>query len=272
MGRSAVSSNRSGISGARSGISSARSGFGYNRLPAKTFTDLGVTSMYLFGQGFAGNTPNVIKDNIGGQDLSFEGGTAIASVYTAAEHSILLDNDNSDYFRAHLPQGAGRTKLTAFGWARPDNAAGASELITNWRVLGSNRSWILRLASTGKLRIILSSTGSSNAITQDSADTNVYSSDEWQFFGFIYDGDAGTLKIMLGGVEISSTVISGSVPASVFEPENAYCIGASLSGSDAASLPFGGKIGITGIAIGKAMSDAEWLSLYNETNKIGQYV
>ena len=125
----------------------------------------------------------------------------------------------------------GPTVLSCFIWAKNDltNLLATNVLVGHYYTTGNQRSWVLELLTSEKIRINLSSDGSTDNYW-DSTDA-IADLDVWHHFGFVYDGDGNTLTVYLDGAAVAGAMGSGSVPNSLHNSTADLYLGALGAGS-----------------------------------------
>lgn len=106
------------------------------------------------------------------------------------------------------------TNLSASIWAKHTySAPAASQILISKNLSGSNQEWTMYFLTSKKLRVVLSSNGSTANVWES---TSAYSGDltDWHHYAFTYN--ASTLKVYIDGVEVAGSYTSGSHPASLY--------------------------------------------------------
>lgn len=242
--------------------------------------DLGITHFYSWRGGHAGANPRDVADEIGNLNVTYRGGSALSSVYSAGNYYADLELSSTDYFKS-LDTKISPTAMTAFtlfAWYKLEATnAGGMQLISCYRQSGTLRSWSLRyVGSTGvpgypnAWRMFLTSDGS-NATQYTKTTVGDHASDlGWHFVTYTYAPGGDTFYV--DGVNVGADTTQGTLPASIFNPTQGLDIGMLTASGGGTSSPWDGRIGLCGFSINTTLSSAQVTTLYNATNAIGRYV
>ena len=259
--------------GARTAVSS-RTAIAAYRFPV-TLLDLGVTHLYDWRTGFIGTNNSRPVNLAGFLRLTYLGGSALSSVYTASEYSADLELTNTDYFQSSSIKlsSSAISNITVFAWFKSETLTNASSLVAQWRAAAGLRGFELRAqntANSNKMTAFLSTDGT--AVTQYNSTTGVFTDTNWHFGAWSYAGGTTTMLMNGDGSALSSTLIAGSAPATILNPQQAVTVGAILNVGGSPINVADGKIGLCGLAVGTAMGASGLAELYKLTNSIGHYV
>jgi len=150
--------------------------------------------------------------------------------------------------------------LTVLMWVKPDDGQPATISMPSakWDPNApANRSWIVTLETTGQLKFWVGSEGTITQIT----DTAFFSNGTQASFsqiGFVYSASAQTVTFYGNGAVLASTVVGGTIPASLFDSSNLFSVGGSAIGT----YPFAGSIA-SAMIFSRALSAAEIANIYN---------
>jgi hypothetical protein len=156
-------------------------------------------------------------------------------------------------------------KLSVFIRAKNDNAElTSSELLISKYDSGANeREWNFLLNSlTEKLRVSFGNgTGSAiNGIWESDSPIDI---ENWMSYGFTFDG--GVLVVYLDGVAISGSVVSGSIPSTIYSGTADLAIGSSLSSGSGVNI-FEGVLSDARIYSTTILTPAEMLAIHDGTS------
>ena len=171
----------------------------------KRFTDLSAYGNH----GTSANAGNFTTDRMGQSDraLRFNG----TSDYVDCGNDESLDT--IDVF-------------TISAWVNPTLLITQKVAVSKWQI-GGQYSYIFDL-SVGKPRLVLSSDGTATAGMKEA--TSPLSVSQNQYVVVIYNGPAQTVDFYVDGVEVSSTIISGSIPTSLKNSTDSVRLGATTGG------------------------------------------
>ena len=155
--------------------------------------------------------------------------------------------------------------LSVFIRAKNDNAElTSSELLISKYDSGANeREWNFLLNSlTEKLRVSFGNgTGSAiNGIWESDSPIDI---ENWMSYGFTFDG--GVLVVYLDGVAISGSVVSGSIPSTIYNGTADLTIGSSLSSGSGVNI-FEGVLSDARIYSTTILTPAEMLAIHDGTS------
>ena len=239
------------------------------RVPLE-IVNLGITNYWDFGTGYANLNSPIVADRIDNLDVQWRGSAAVGGAYTTGEFSADFEAANLDeVFTSNDKKlsASAITALTVFGWVKQETVGSGlvRNIISHWVGATNQRSFLIELDNLDKLRTFINSTGAAvnSTYTSDAA----FSADlDWHFAVATFTASAA-MSMYKDGVPFASSLTAGSNIASIFAATTTFEIGQNVS----LTRRFDGKIGICGIAVGKTMSDAEIATLYELTNKIGNY-
>lgn len=159
--------------------------------------------------------------------------TDVPAALTYSTHSMSL-NGTTQYLNVAAPDFMGTQfskTVTVSAWVKPNGISGTHSIVYGGDYNGSSYAWAL--SNTGAVvtfRIgstTISSSGSGAGALQDGV---------WQHVAGVYDGNAGTMTLYIGGVSAGSTSLSTVIPM----PLRDVRIGANLALTPAEF--FNGKI------------------------------
>ncbi len=233
---------------------------------------LGITSYWDFRTGFSGANSSVVTDMVGDHPMSYRGGTALSSVYTSGEYEADLDDAQPDYFEKLDVNFSSSpiTNLSVFAWIWKRTANSRDAIISHWTIgTGINERSFLIEGNSGKFRFIYDEDGAAADNVVYATDNNdIATTGQWFFVGGVFNPSAAPDLYVDNALKDSSQVSGPADPATILNATATLQIGELTS---AAGLEFDGKIGICGVAVGKSMSTAEMLQLYNLTKSLGGY-
>ncbi len=168
-------------------------------------------------------------------------------------------NGTNQYFSAADASSLDITgNLTVSAWLKPSDGqpAALKSLVTKWNT--SNLSYNLGLTTDGKIRLYVSSDGTTSS-TYKTTDAAVFSdgaATSWTHVAAVYSTD-GTVIIYINGASVASTA-TGTIPTSIFSGTAALEIAADAGGQD----PYGGSADEVRI-YSRALSPTDVTNLYN---------
>lgn len=246
-----------------------------NRLAASAFRvpyalwDLGVSHLWDFRTGYTGANSRNVKDLKDGVDMRYAGGSALSAVYTAGFYRADLERGNADYFVSRnvvLTNGA--TAMTYFGFIKIETAGSVNRnILTQWEPSTNQRGFLFRVDNTDVISLVLSSNGTLQAVYSTSATLT----DTAAMHSIIATYDTTNRAIIyVDGVAWSTSLISGSHPASIFSPDIPLMIGASTPSAPAGY--WDGYVGLNGIIKDRALTATEVSNLHKILNNLGTYI
>lgn len=243
----------------------ARSNLSAFRLPY-SLIDMGLTHIYDFRTGFLGANSRAVKDLRNKLDISWRGGTALSSVYTAGEYQADLERSSNDYFSSNAYSYGSMSALTYFAWIKRESTGAIHHILADWETAGNQRG--SRLYLTGDVfELSLSTNGTAN--TSYTSTESLLDTGSFHFIVVTYD-TSNRCTMTLDGVDLTVSLTAGSHPATINSSGVPKMIGANLPATPANF--FDGIIGICGVFAGKALSSAEKATLRTLTNAVGAYV
>ena len=247
-------------------IAAARTTIGAYRLPIDLI-DLGVTHYWDFRTAKLGTNSRTVADLIGMYGAQFRGTSAIGSLYPTATYSADLERSNNDFFATSpLILQNGMTAISFFGWIKRESTGAIHHMISHWETSGNQRGARSYITSD-TFELALSNNGT--ATTTYTSTETLTDTASWHFYVMTYD-TTNRCVITLDGVNLTTTLTSGSHPASINSSNISILLGANVPSATANF--FDGLFGISGICVNKALSTSEKTYLYNLTNKLGGYV
>ena len=207
--------------------------------------ELNQPALVTFADG--GDASNVIFRDQTGNSRDFIQSTALSQPTIVEAGSVILANTKPtiDYTTtgAHLRCSASSfisptDKLQVSVVAKSNNQSPNNEtLFAQYLTTGDKRSWLLRVFS-GKIQISFGNptTGIRQGVW---ISDNNFTYSNLKAIGFTFD--AGTVKIYVNGLEVDSSLASGSIPATIFDADAEATIGSFLI-NNSPSTPWNGQI------------------------------
>ena len=207
--------------------------------------ELNQPALVTFADG--GDASNVIFRDQTGNSRDFIQSTALSQPTIVEAGSVILANTKPtlDYTltSTHLRCSASSfitpiDKLQVSVVAKSNNQSPSNEtLFAQYLTTGDKRSWLLRVFS-GKIQISFGNptTGIRQGVW---ISDNNFTYSNLKAIGFTFD--AGTVKIYVNGLEVDSSLASGSIPATIFDADAEATIGSFLI-NNSPSTPWNGQI------------------------------
>ncbi len=159
------------------------------------------------------NLKAYFKFDEGSEDFAFD---STANGNVGYLHGPVLSFDGGDYVNIADSDSLDVDTFSIEAWVKAITFSGQDVVLSKWVSVG-NYSYFLDFNS-GKPRILLSSDGTATAVNKEASSS--ISTGVWHYVVAIYNSSAQTIDLYAEGSLVSSSIISGSIPTSLYHGIN----------------------------------------------------